>query len=106
MNTTSPVSNPSGAWELSFQAGLGVLVVLAISILAYYALAKLRGLNNEDSASTDLLQKNFEEMRSEGDISEAEFRKIRATLESVAPPQSPAQTSPAQNRVPNTSQEN
>ena len=89
MNTTSPAVNPSAAdpanvWVLSFQAGIGILALLSISVIAYYLLVRLRGLNSVDSEGAKLLQKNFEEMRIEGDISEAEFRKIRASIESVA----------------------
>lgn len=88
MNTTSSAPIESGVWELlshpALQAILGVLVLMAVSFIAYQALAKLRGSNKEDGQLTDLLQKNFEEMRSEGDISEAEFRKISASLNVVA----------------------
>lgn len=81
MNPTA--ADPSTVWSLSFQAGIGILVIMTLCVVAYYFLAKLRGLTSKDSRTAELLQKNFEEMRIEGDISEAEFRKIRESLESV-----------------------
>jgi hypothetical protein len=88
MNTTSSALIQTGVWDLlshpALQAILGVLVLMAITLIAYRALAKLRGSTKEDGQLADLLQKNFEEMRSEGDISEAEFRKISASLDGVA----------------------
>ncbi|MCU0717462.1 MAG: hypothetical protein MUD03_15190 [Pirellula sp.] len=88
MNTTSSAPIQTGVWDLlshpALQAILGVLVLMAVSFIAYQALAKLRGSTKEDGQLADLLQKNFEEMRSEGDISEAEFRKISASLNVVA----------------------
>ena len=76
-------ADPSNVWNLSFQAGIGILFLLFLSVIAYYLLSQLRGLTRKDSRTAELLQKNFEEMRIEGDISEAEFRKIRESLESV-----------------------
>jgi uncharacterized membrane protein len=62
------------------QAVLGILVLLAVSLVAYYILQKLRVSSSEEAGFVDSLQKNFEEMRSGGDINEAEFRKIKASL--------------------------
>ncbi|XZE17791.1 hypothetical protein SH449x_003070 [Pirellulaceae bacterium SH449] len=62
------------------QAILGILILLIVLIVAYYMLLKLRGSSIENIETLDLLKKNFEEMRSEGDISEAEYRRISASL--------------------------
>jgi uncharacterized membrane protein len=62
------------------QAILGILILLIISIVAYYTLLKLRGSSMDNTDSLELIRKNFEEMRSEGDISEAEYRRINASL--------------------------
>ena len=84
MNTTSTRAGSATLWNLlnnpTIQAALGVLIVLTVSAIAFHLLSKLRGSNNQDHVTTDLLQKNFEEMRSGGDISEAEFRRISASL--------------------------
>jgi uncharacterized membrane protein len=88
MNTTSSAPIQAGLWEVlshpALQAILGILILMAVSVVAYQALAKLRGSTKDNGELADLLQKNFEEMRSEGDISEAEFRKISASLQVVA----------------------
>lgn len=89
MNTTSPAVNPTAAdpaniWGLSFQAGMGILFLMLICVVAFYLLSRLRGLTSKDGRTVEMLQKNFEEMRFEGDLSEAEFRKIRESLKSVA----------------------
>ncbi len=91
MNTTtnSSAGIVIGDWLLhpAFQALLGVLILLIVSFAAYCALAKLRGSTNQDHGLHEALQKNFEEMRSEGDISETEFRRISSVIEDarVAP---------------------
>ena len=64
----------------TLQASLGVLILLAVCWLAFYVMARLRESNAQDIPVHDLVVKNFEEMRSGGDISEAEFRKITSLL--------------------------
>ncbi|MFN6129636.1 MAG: hypothetical protein ACK6DC_08030 [Planctomycetota bacterium] len=83
-----------------FQAVLGLLVLSLVTIAAYFVLAKLRDSNMKDQPITDLLEKNFEEMRSEGDIDDQEFRKIKALLSGGSPPLGSAanlNTTPASN---------
>ncbi len=63
------------------QAVLGVLVLLAVCWLAIYVMSRLRGSNTQDVPLDDLVRKNFEEMRSGGYISDAEFRNITSLLE-------------------------
>ena len=64
----------------TFQAVLGILILLAVCWLAIYVMARLRDSNTQDVPLHDLVQKNFEEMRSGGDISDVEFRKITSLL--------------------------
>lgn len=84
MNTTGKNSFLESAMaflsQSVVQAILGILILLIVSIVAYYMLLKLRGSSIENIETLDLLKKNFEEMRSEGDISEAEYRRISASL--------------------------
>jgi uncharacterized membrane protein len=83
-----------------FQAVLGLLVLSLITVAASFALAKLRDSNMKDQPITDLLEKNFEEMRSEGDIDDQEFRKIKALLSGGSYPLGSAanlNTTPASN---------
>jgi hypothetical protein len=83
MNTAQ--NPPVGIWKLlsssTFQAALGVLIVLAVCWLAFYVMARLRDSNKQDVPLDALLRKNFEEMRSGGAISETEFRNITSLLE-------------------------
>lgn len=83
MNTAQ--NPPVGIWKLlsssTFQAALGVLIVLAVCWVAFYVMARLRDSNRQDVPLDDLLRKNFEEMRSGGEISETEFRNITSLLE-------------------------
>ncbi len=87
MNTAqNPGPEIWGAWiwkllsTPTFQAVLGVLILLAVCWLAIYVMARLRDSNTQDVPLHDLVQKNFEEMRSGGDISDAEFRKITSLI--------------------------
>ena len=64
----------------TFQAVLGILILLAVCWLAIYVMARLRDSNTQDVPLHDLVQKNFEEMRSGGYISDVEFRKITSLL--------------------------
>ena len=83
MNTAQ--NPPAGIWNLlsssTFQAALGVLIVVAVCCLAVYVMSRLRDSNKQDEPLDDLLRKNFEEMRSGGEISETEFRNITSLLE-------------------------
>lgn len=65
------------------QCVLGLLIVLTVSAIAYYVLIKLRDSTSNDQLDVTSLEKNFEEMRSGGDINESEFRNIKALLGSV-----------------------
>jgi uncharacterized membrane protein len=84
MNTTGKNSFLESAMNFLsqsvVQAILGILILLIVSVVAYYTLLKLRGSSIDNTETLELIRKNFEEMRSEGDISEAEYRRISASL--------------------------
>ena len=83
MNTAQ--ERASGIWKLlsssTVQATLGVMIVLAVCWLAIYVMARLRDSNTQDVPLDDLIRKNFEEMRSGGTLTDAEFRNITSLLE-------------------------
>ena len=83
MNTAQEPA--SGIWKLlsssTVQATLGVMIVLAVCWLAIYVMARLRDSNTQDVPLDDLIRKNFEEMRSGGTLTDAEFRNITSLLE-------------------------
>ncbi|MFN7732692.1 MAG: hypothetical protein ACK5OB_12365 [Pirellula sp.] len=80
-----PAANRWSSWmdvlsDPVVQSVLGVVILLVISAVALFALSRLRDSNTDNQRPDELLAKNFEEMRSEGDIDEQEFRKIKALL--------------------------
>jgi uncharacterized membrane protein len=80
-----PAANRWSSWmdvlsDPVVQSVLGVVILLVISAVALFALSRLRDSNTDNQRPEELLAKNFEEMRSEGDIDEQEFRKIKALL--------------------------
>ena len=62
------------------QVVLAVAVLLAAGYLGFMVVARLRPSTNIADTSSDDFKANFEEMRLEGDISEAELRNIQAVL--------------------------
>ena len=64
----------------TFQAVLGVLILLAVCATALRLLSRLRDSNSQDAPTNELIRKNFEEMKSGGYIDEAEFRNIASLL--------------------------
>ncbi len=58
----------------------GIVLVGGVAYLGYVYLKHLRGAISKDDISVADLTQNFEEMRREGDISEAEFRTIKAVI--------------------------
>lgn len=68
-------------WNDSFvQLTLGLIGLLAVSLIALYVLLRLRRINAHNLQIEEEVRKNFEEMRTEGDLDEQEFRKIEALL--------------------------
>ena len=77
---------PWGAWQAFFgdsfvRLTLGVIGLVAVSMFALYVLLRLRRINAHNLQIDAMVRKNFEEMRTEGDLDEQEFRKIQALLE-------------------------
>jgi hypothetical protein len=56
-------------------AGLGGLITIALIVVA-----KLRGQTQQSEDSTGQLLSNLQELHREGDISDAEYRTIKAVL--------------------------
>jgi hypothetical protein len=73
-----------GLWQYlsdpTVQSVLGILILLAVCSVAFHLLSRLRDSTKQDVPMDELLRKNFEEMRSGGDINEAEFRNIASLL--------------------------
>ena len=65
---------------VALQAGLAVAVVLVAGYIGYSVVRYLRGATSKDDTAAADLTLNFEEIRREGDISEAEFRTIQSVL--------------------------
>jgi uncharacterized membrane protein len=65
----------------SVRAILGISVVLFVCWLGFLLVARLRDFSKQDRLQSPDLLTNFKEMHLEGDISEAEFRRIRAVME-------------------------
>lgn len=59
---------------------IGVVLLLVVSLLALYGLSRLRSINAHNLQIDDVVRRNFEEMRTEGDLDDQEFRKIEALL--------------------------
>lgn len=62
------------------QAILAVAVLLIVVYLGIFVLTRLRPSTIKADMSVEDLSANFEEMRLEGDIDEAELRKIKSVL--------------------------
>lgn len=61
------------------------VVLLVMLVLAIAVVRRLRDSIKSDKAGEADLLTNFQEMRREGDINDAEFRNIRAVLGSKRP---------------------
>ena len=70
----------SGQIWVFLQSCLAVTVVLVAGYIGYCVVKYLRGATSKDDMSARDLTMNFEEMRREGDISEAEFRTIQSVI--------------------------
>ncbi|MCR9291327.1 MAG: hypothetical protein NXI32_01325 [bacterium] len=74
----------ASVWDwLSYPAVRAVLAVLVVLVVVFggiQLLIRLRAATIKPDTNHDDLAKNFEEMRLEGDIDEAELRKIKAVL--------------------------
>lgn len=57
-----------------------VVILLVVAFVGIRVAAHLRGATNKDHTSVEDLVRNFEEMRRQGDMSDAEFRTITSVL--------------------------
>jgi len=62
------------------QAILMTLVLAILILVSVMVLGKLRNFTDEDRVDTSEMMTNLEELREQGDISEAEFRKLKSVL--------------------------
>ncbi|MEO1528808.1 MAG: hypothetical protein AAFX06_25595 [Planctomycetota bacterium] len=60
------------------KAGIAILVLIVLSAVAFFLVARLRDYTAQDWDSSSRGLSNFEEMRLKGDISDEEFRTIEA----------------------------
>ena len=78
---------PSVLAELTAEQQSGLLrvliwasVVLAVSILAYFIVGKLRGREDAGQPQASELLSNFRELHSQGKLDEQEYRTIKTLL--------------------------
>jgi hypothetical protein len=62
------------------QSTVGIVLLLVVTLIALYGLSRLRSINAHNLQIEDIVRRNFEEMKTEGDLNEQEFRKIEALL--------------------------
>lgn len=69
-------------WSIpTVQAGLGVLVLCVLLAAGFWLVSSFRDRATDDRLPPEDLLSNFEEMHREGDISEKEFRTIKASMD-------------------------
>jgi uncharacterized membrane protein len=61
------------------QAVILLAVLLVLSVVAWYVVARFRDRNSQDTTASDLLTK-FREMHQRGDLNQAEYRTIKGVL--------------------------
>ena len=66
--------------ETLVQAILAISVLLGLVIVGVLIVQSFRGGAAEKGASANELLANFQEMRSRGDINDADYRKIKSVL--------------------------
>lgn len=59
---------------------IGIVLLVIVSLIALYGLSRLRSINAHNLQIEEALRRNFQEMRTEGDLDDQEFRKIEALL--------------------------
>lgn len=79
-------------WDLlskpTAQAIISVIVLMVVVFVAVKVVTRMRGLTRGSDISDNDLAENFEEMLAEGEIDEAELRKIRAVIGKTQDPSS------------------
>ena len=61
------------------QAVILLAVLLVLSVMAWYIVARFRDRTSQDTTASDLLTK-FREMHHRGDLDQAEYRTIKGVL--------------------------
>jgi uncharacterized membrane protein len=64
----------------AIQTILAIVVLVLVSLIALYGLSRLRSINAHNLQIEEAVRRNFQEMRTEGDLDDQEFRKIEALL--------------------------
>jgi len=71
-------------WEFlqtpTAQVIISLAVLAVLVVLGVYVVLRFRGFSDEDRQSARETYTNFREMHEQGDISEAEFRKLKTVL--------------------------
>lgn len=71
-------------WEMfshpAFQAAISVAVLLAVVFVAFQVAKRLRDATLTGDMNMLDLSQDFEQMRAEGDLDEAELRRIKAVI--------------------------
>ena len=71
---------PQASAETLVQLMLGMAVLLGLVILGVLVVQRFRGGAADKGTSANDLLSNFQEMQSRGDISDADYRKIKSVL--------------------------
>ncbi len=58
-----------------------VAVLVNLVVVAVYIVRRLRGHAGDDVSATHEVRTNFKEMHDQGDISDAEYRKLKTVLD-------------------------
>ncbi len=66
--------------ETLIQAILGISVLIGLVIVGVFIVQSFRGGTADKGSSANELLANFQEMRSRGDIDDADYRKIKSVL--------------------------
>lgn len=66
----------------TFQAGIGLLVLSVLIALAFRVMSSWRDYTAEDQLKAEDVLANLEEMRLKGDITDEEFRTMKARTHS------------------------
>ncbi|GAB5403550.1 MAG: hypothetical protein Aurels2KO_17810 [Aureliella sp.] len=61
-------------------ATLAIVAVLVVAAIGFYVAKALRPATRTADTSAESLEENFAEMQREGDISDAELRRIKSVL--------------------------
>jgi hypothetical protein len=62
------------------QLTLGVAVVAILAAIGIYVVGRVKSSFREDGTTTNELLTNFRELHSQGELSDGEYRTIKATL--------------------------